>query len=96
MHDRLSQLADELLVVEAKLGDPNATNDRELFAQTARRHAELSDLVEAGRKWEVALIDLSDAKDIMHESTGADREEMSELVAMAESDLALTEDRFRT
>ncbi|MBN4047679.1 peptide chain release factor 1, partial [Acidimicrobiaceae bacterium AH-315-P05] len=81
---------------EAKLGDPNATKDRELFANTARRHAELSDLVEAGQNWEAAVIDLSDAKEILHESTGADREEMRELVALAETDLADSEDEFRT
>ncbi len=96
MHDRLSQLVDELLVVEAKLGDPNATKDRELFAKTARRHAELSDLVGAGQNWEAAVIDLSEAKEILHESTGTDREEMRELVAMAEVDLAQSEDQFRT
>jgi len=96
VHDRLSQLVDELLVVEAKLGDPNATKDRGLFAKTARRHAELSDLVKAGQNWEAALTDLSEAKEILHESTGIDREDMRELVAMAEVDLAQTEDQFRT
>ncbi len=91
----MTQLEDELMVVESQLGDPDVTADRVRFADLAKRHAELADLVAAGRRWSTAVTELDEAKDLFHESTGEDRDEMREFVSMAEDELADAEESFR-
>ena len=95
MHDRLTQLQDELLAVESKLGDPDVTKDRERFAEIARRHAELADLVAAGQRWAQSAADLAEAKSMYHDSSGGEREDMRELVAMSEAEAVANEEAFR-
>lgn len=95
MHDRLTQLEDELTVVESQLGDPEATKDRERFAELARRHAELSELVGAGRRWTSAVDELADTKELLHETVGDDRDDVRELMSLAETEVDEAEDAFR-
>lgn len=95
VRDRLTQLEDELMVVEAQLGDPDVVADRVRFADIGRRHSELSEIVAAGRAWRQAADDLDEVNEMLHESSADDRDELRELAADAEREAGLTDERFK-
>ena len=95
VRDRLTQLEDELMVVEAQLGDPDVVADRVRFADVGRRHSELSEIVAAGRAWRQAADDLDEVNEMLHESSADDRDELRELAADAEREAGLTDERFK-
>ena len=95
MLDRLTQLEDELTVVETQLGDPDVVTDRSRFAEVGRRHAELSEVVEVGRRWRSAIEDAATAREMLEESSGADRREMTEMVEAADAEVARMEAQFK-
>jgi len=93
--DRLRQLETELAHVEAQLGDPQVTGDRQRFAEIGRRHAELSEVVGVGRSWEAALADVATARELVEEADGADLADLRELEALSAASAEELEDRFR-
>ncbi|MCP3936782.1 MAG: peptide chain release factor 1 [Actinomycetia bacterium] len=95
MLDRLVQLEDELTVVEAQLGDPGIVTDRIRFAEVGRRHSELSEIVEVGRRWRAAGEDAATAREMLAEASGDEKAELTEMAELSDSEVAGLEGQFR-
>ncbi len=93
--DRLRQLEEELAHVEAQLGDPSVTSDRERFADIGRRHSQLTEVIEVGHEWETALDDAAEARELAAEAEGDEAAEYRQMADEAAAAAADFEERFR-
>jgi peptide chain release factor 1 len=85
---RLDVLEEELGEVEDQLADPAAGNDPTRLRDLSRRHKELSEVVGTWRELRAARGDLELARQMLEETSGADREAMLEEVDGAEAAIA--------
>ena len=95
MLDRLAGLEQEFADVEARLADPDVFADQSRYADLARRHKELDAVVSRARELRTRLGDLELAKQMLTESSGADREFARDEAEAAEADVARLEDELR-
>jgi peptide chain release factor 1 len=72
--EKLSQIEDRHRDLEAQLADPEIVSDGARYTQVAKQHAELSELVAAYRQWRDLGGDLEAAREMLDETTGAERE----------------------
>lgn len=84
MLERLDRLEHEFADVEARLADPDVFADQDRYRELARRHKELSALVERGRELRTRTSDAATAREMFPELSGDDREMIR--VEMAEAD----------
>ncbi len=79
MADIFSKL-DELERTHAELtrdlGDPAVLGDADRYVATAKRHAELSEVVDAYTRFREALGDAEAARELARDATGAERDEL--------------------
>ncbi|HEV3226776.1 MAG TPA: PCRF domain-containing protein, partial [Acidimicrobiales bacterium] len=83
MLERLAGLENEFADVEARLADPDVFADQSRYADLARRHKELNDIVTRARELRTRTDDLELAKQMLTDSAGEDRD-----FARAEADAA--------
>ena len=91
MFDRLAALESELDQVEARLSDPDVFADQEAYVALTRRHKELEPIVAASRAYRQAQSDLATAREMLVDTTGADRDVLRAEVEDAESAMARLE-----
>ncbi len=89
--ETLKALADEQAALEAELSEPDVARDRGRLRDLSRRHKELSEITSAGAAMARARGDLAAAREMYAEADGADRDELRDVVAGAEADLAARE-----
>lgn len=74
MFDRLDELERTYAQLTRDLGDPEVLADSTRYTQIAKRHAELSEVVQAYAEYREAVDDAQAARELARESTGADRD----------------------
>jgi peptide chain release factor 1 len=85
--DRLRELEDEFVGLEARLADPDLIADQARYQEAAKRYRELEALVLRTRELRQRMDDLDTAKELLSELDGEDREEMRTEVVDAEADI---------
>ncbi len=95
MLERLAGLEEEFAGVEARLVDPSVHDDRDRYAQLARRHKELEAVVSRARLLRQRRDDLELAKQMVTESSGDDREFARAEATEAEGDIDRLEEELR-
>ena len=95
MLDRLADLDQEFVDVEARLADPSVFADQTHYTELARRHKELEAVVSRARQLRSRLGDLDAAKQMLTESSGDDREFARAEVEEAEAEIARLEEELK-
>jgi peptide chain release factor 1 len=95
MLDRLAELEEEYVEVEARLADPAVIADQRRYAATARRYKELEELVVRARGLQTARDDLATARELYPAADADDREVLRHEIEGAEADIARLEDEIR-
>jgi peptide chain release factor 1 len=72
--DRIAEIERSHAELEAALGDPEVLADSTRYTQTAKRHAELSEIMEVARAYREAQANGEAASELAQASTGDDRE----------------------
>jgi peptide chain release factor 1 len=72
--DRIAEIERTHAELEAAMADPDVLGDSARFQETAKRHAELSEIVEVARAHRELTDDAGAAAELARESTGEDRE----------------------
>ena len=81
MFERLEELERTYDDLERQLGDPDIAGDHERYAEIAKRHSDLGEIVATYRRYRTVQGDLDAAKEMAHEAAGDDRELMRAEVA---------------
>jgi peptide chain release factor 1 len=95
MLDRLAALEAELAEVEQQLANPDLTSDQRAYAEVARRHRHLEELVSCGRRARSCGDDLEAMHELLAEASGDERDELRRDIDLAEIQLEELEDEFR-
>jgi peptide chain release factor 1 len=95
MLDRLRELEDEFVGLEARLADPDLIADQPRYQEAAKRYRELEALVVPTRELRQRTDDLEAAKELLSELDGDDREEMRTEVVEAEADIERLEGELK-
>ena len=95
LKDRLVELEREFEAVLAELNDPDLSSDPKRLREVSRRHRELDDVVRCFRSLESAAEDLETAREMVSDSTGAERELAQAELAQAEADIERLEEELR-
>jgi peptide chain release factor 1 len=93
--DRLNSLESEFEAVEAELADPATSADLDRVRDLSRRHKELAEVVEPWRQLRQARSDDETAREMLEDTTGADREMLRAEIEAAEASIAALEGRLR-
>jgi len=72
--DRLDQLVATYEALTSELGDPAVIADTARYRATARRHGELTEVVDTYAAWRDAVANARTARELAAESTGEDRD----------------------
>jgi peptide chain release factor 1 len=72
--DRIAEIERTHAELEAALADPEVLSDAARYTETAKRHAELAEIVEVARAHRAATDDAGAAAELAREATGDDRE----------------------
>src|SRR5947209_18971455 len=95
LDDRLAHLVKEYDDVLARLASPEVLTDQRAIVALSRRAKALEPIVTTHRRHQAALDDLSAAKDMLGESSGADREFLRAQVEEAETSITALEEQLR-
>jgi len=95
LRDRLVDLESEYESVLAELAEPDLASDPKRLRQVSRRHRELEEVVGCFRRLEGSQSDLEAAREMVADSSGAERELAQAEVAQAEEDIARLEEELR-
>ncbi|MDP8969720.1 MAG: PCRF domain-containing protein, partial [Actinomycetota bacterium] len=74
LQDRLDEMERSYEELTAALADPAVLADSGRYAQVAKRHAEVSEVVQVHRSHRRAVADAQAARELAREATGADRD----------------------
>jgi peptide chain release factor 1 len=74
LFDRIAEIERTHAELESALADPEVLSDSGRYTETAKRHAELSEVVEVARAFRQAQADAGAATELAQESSGEDRE----------------------
>ena len=74
MFERLGTLEDEFVSLEASLSDPALVNDQQALRDVSRRYKDLTPVVEVIRQRQRLLDDASEARELLAETSGEERE----------------------
>ncbi|MFQ5556225.1 MAG: peptide chain release factor 1 [Acidimicrobiales bacterium] len=96
MLDRIAGLEAELRDVEIRLADPAVQSDPRRLAELGRRFKQLEEIVEVGRVLRRATDDLGDARQMLAESEGSEREQWREEITDLEERIAGCAEALRT
>ena len=96
MFDRLTNLEDEFVSLEASLSDPAIVNDQAVLRDVSRRYKDLTPVIEAIRRRQQLIDDAVEARELLEDAEGDEREvwraELSAIedrLAGAEADLRI-------
>jgi peptide chain release factor 1 len=95
LRERLVDLEREYETVLAELNDPGLSADPKRLREVSRRHRELEEVVGCFRKLDAAQSDLDTAREMVTDSTGAERELAQAEVTQAEDDVTRLEEELR-
>jgi peptide chain release factor 1 len=93
--DRLADLEEEYVAVEARLADPDVLADQRRYADTARRYRELEELVVRYRRLQATRADLEVARSLLSEAEGDDRHVWRGEIESLEGDAGRLEEELR-
>src|SRR3954462_13104468 len=95
MLERLAGLEQEYEDVLRKLADPEVIGDQNALRDVPRRHKELAPIVQRYRDYRAALDQLGEAKQMLGDSTGEDREIWRSMVDENEATIERLEDELK-
>jgi peptide chain release factor 1 len=95
LRERLVDLEREYESVLAELNDPGLSADPKRLREVSRRHRELEEVVGCFRRLDAAQSDLDTAREMVTDSTGAERELAQAEVTQAEDDVTRLEEELR-
>ena len=95
LRERLVDLEQEFESVLAELNDPGLSSDPKRLREVSRRHRELEEVVGCFRRLEASQPDLATAREMVSDSSGAERELAQAEVTQAEEDVARLEEELR-
>ncbi|MGD0880405.1 MAG: peptide chain release factor 1 [Acidimicrobiales bacterium] len=95
MRERLVELEQEFESVVTELNDPDLSADPKRLREVSRRHRELEEVVACFRRLESAIEDLDAARDMVSDSSGAERELAQAELAHAEEEVPRLEEELR-
>src|SRR3954470_5100042 len=95
MLERLAGLEREFDDVEARLADPDVFADQTRYAELAKRHKDLSEIVSRARELRRRTDDLELAKQMLSDSSGEDREFARTEVDSATADIERLESELK-
>src|SRR5438874_4997172 len=95
MLERLADLEQEYEDVLRKLADPAVIGDQRALRDVSRRHKQLEPIVQRYREYRAALEQLSEAKQMLGDSSGEDREIWRSMVDENEAAIERLEDELR-
>jgi peptide chain release factor 1 len=78
LYEKLDQIENRYQQMTAELSSPEILNDSANYQKLARRHAELSEMVEKYREWKQIDKNLSEAKQMAVESDDPEMKQMAE------------------
>ena len=93
--ERLAELEQELVGVEASLADPVVIGDPARYRELARRYKELDAVVGCHRRLRAAEADLAVAREMWAEASGDDRDLLRDEVTSAETAVAALTEQLR-
>jgi peptide chain release factor 1 len=95
MLERLADLEREYEEVLKQLADPAVISDQRALRDVSRRHKELEPIVQRYRKYREALDQLAQAKEMLGDSSGADREIWRSMVDENEATMERLEEELK-
>jgi len=95
MLERLADLEREYEDVLRRLADPAVIGDQRALRDVSRRHKELEPIVQRYREYRAAVDQLSEAKQMLGESNGEDREIWRSMVDDSEAAIERLEDELK-
>jgi peptide chain release factor 1 len=95
MLERLADLEQEYEDVLRKLADPAVIGDQHALRDISRRHKQLEPIVQRYRDYRAALDQLSEAKQMLGDSSGEDREIWRSMVDENEATIERLEDELK-
>src|SRR5881275_1646626 len=95
MLERLADLEREYEDVLAKLADPAVIGDQHSLRDVSRRHKELEPIVQRYREYRAAVDQLGEAKQMLGDSSGEDREIWRSMVDENEAAIERLEDELK-
>src|SRR4051812_32876476 len=95
MLERLADLEQEYEEVLRKLADPAVISDQRALRDVSRRHKELEPIVQRYREYRAALDQLGEAKQMLGDSTGEDREIWRSMVDDNEATIERLDDELK-
>lgn len=70
MFEKLDAIERKYLELEKRLAEPGVTADRKVFQQLSKEHSDLSDLIEAYRRYRDVINQIADNEELLGESDG--------------------------
>src|SRR6476646_3913109 len=95
MLERLADLEREYEEVLKQLADPAVIGDQRALRDVSRRHKELEPIVQRYRKYRAALDQVAEAKEMLGDSSGEDREFWRSLVEENEETIERLDDELK-
>jgi peptide chain release factor 1 len=95
MLERLADLEREYEDVLRKLADPEVIGDQNALRDVSRRHKQLEPIVQRYREYRAALDQLAEAKQMLGDSSGGDREIWRSMVDENEAAIERLEDELK-
>jgi peptide chain release factor 1 len=95
MLERLADLEREYTEVLQQLADPAVIRDQRALRDVSRRHKELEPIVQRYRKYRAALDQVAEAKEMLGDSSGEDREFWRSLVDENEATIERLDDELK-
>ena len=77
LYEKLDQIENRYVEMTAELSSPEILNDSANYQKLARRHSELSEMVEKYREWKEIDKGLRDAKQMLLEADDAEMKQMA-------------------
>ena len=96
LDDRLADLAREHAELEVSLADPQVLADQARYTATARRYAELGDVVERWQRLRAARHDVEAARELLADARGDERDQLREEIDGGLAAAAALEEELRT
>jgi peptide chain release factor 1 len=95
MFERLTEIEKAHGELERQLADPDVLSDGHRYTEIAKRHAELSEIVEAWREYRAVEGDLAAAREMAEEARGEERDLLSAEAEDLEARLSALEERLK-
>jgi peptide chain release factor 1 len=96
MMDRLNQIESTYLDLERQLSEPEVHQDRQRYAELARSHSELAEVISVLREYRTALAEAEEARDLLQEENEAEMADfLRDSLQQAEGRIEDLEERLR-